>query len=236
MMSCLQQLRKHYKRYRIFLVEDDETIARLIKKHLEKWEYEVSTVQDFGNVLGEFAVCDPQLVLLDIRLPFYNGHYWCTQIRQVSKVPIIFLSSVSDNMNIVMAMNMGADDFIPKPFDLEVLTAKVQALLRRSYDFAGSSSMLEHKGMLLNLSDATILYQEQKVELTKNELKILQTLLENKTQVVTRETLMTRLLESDMYVEENTLSVNVNRLRKKLTSIGLEDSILTKKGIGYQIG
>lgn len=222
--------------YRIFLVEDDETIARLIKKHLEKWEYEVSTVQDFGNVLGEFAVCDPQLVLLDIRLPFYNGHYWCTQIRQVSKVPIIFLSSVSDNMNIVMAMNMGADDFIPKPFDLEVLTAKVQVLLRRSYDFAGSSSMLEHKGMLLNLSDATILYQEQKVELTKNELKILQTLIENKTQVVTRETLMTRLWESDMYVDENTLSVNVNRLRKKLTSIGLEDSILTKKGIGYQIG
>lgn len=222
--------------YRIFLVEDDETIARLIKKHLEKWKYEVSTVQDFGNVLGEFAVCDPQLVLLDIRLPFYNGHYWCTQIRQVSKVPIIFLSSVSDNMNIVMAMNMGADDFIPKPFDLEVLTAKVQALLRRSYDFAGSSSMLEHKGMLLNLSDATLLYQEQKVELTKNELKILQTLIENKMQVVTRETLMTRLWESDMYVDENTLSVNVNRLRKKLTSIGLEDSILTKKGIGYQIG
>lgn len=217
-------------------MEDDETIARLIKKHLEKWEYEVSTVQDFGNVLGEFAVCDPQLVLLDIRLPFYNGHYWCTQIRQVSKVPIIFLSSVSDNMNIVMAMNMGADDFIPKPFDLEVLTAKVQALLRRSYNFAGSSSMLEHKGMLLNLSDATLLYQEQKVELTKNELKILQTLIENKMQVVTRETLMTRLWESDMYVDENTLSVNVNRLRKKLTSIGLEDSILTKKGIGYQIG
>lgn len=222
--------------YRIFLVEDDETIARLIKKHLEKWEYEVSTVQDFGNVLGEFAACDPQLVLLDIRLPFYNGYHWCTQIRQASKVPIIFLSSVSDNMNIVMAMNMGADDFIPKPFDLEVLTAKVQALLRRSYDFAGSSSMLEHKGMLLNLSDATLLYQEQKVELTKNELKILQTLIENKTQVVTREMLMTRLWESDMYVDENTLSVNVNRLRKKLTSIGLEDSILTKKGIGYQIG
>lgn len=222
--------------YRLFLVEDDETIARLIKKHLEKWEYEVSTVQDFGNVLGEFAACDPQLVLLDIRLPFYNGYHWCTQIRQVSKVPIIFLSSVSDNMNIVMAMNMGADDFIPKPFDLEVLTAKVQALLRRSYDFAGSSSMLEHKGMLLNLSDATLLYQEQKVELTKNELKILQTLIENKTQVVTRETLMTRLWESDMYVDENTLSVNVNRLRKKLTSIGIADSILTKKGIGYQIG
>ena len=222
--------------YRIFCVEDDETIGKMIKKHLEKWNFEVHVAEDLSQIMTEFAAFDPQLVLMDIRLPFYNGYYWCTEIRKVSKVPVIFLSSVADNMNIVMAMNMGGDDFIPKPFDLEVLTAKIQALLRRSYDFAGSSSMLEHKGMLLNLSDATLLYQEQKVELTKNELKILQTLIENKMQVVTRETLMTRLWESDMYVDENTLSVNVNRLRKKLTSIGLEDSILTKKGIGYQIG
>ena len=191
---------------------------------------------DLRNVLSEFAEFSPHIVLMDIMLPFYSGFYWCSEIRKVSKVPIVFISSASDNMNIVMAMNMGGDDFVCKPFDMSVLVAKVQAMLRRSYDFAGSSSMLEHKGMLLNLSDATLLYQEQKVELTKNELKILQTLIENKTQVVTRETLMTRLWESDMYVDENTLSVNVNRLRKKLTSIGLEDSILTKKGIGYQIG
>ena len=217
-------------------MEDDETIARLIKKHLEKWEYEVSTVQDFGNVLGEFAACDPQLVLLDIRLPFYNGYHWCTQIRQVSKVPIIFLSSVSDNMNIVMAMNMGADDFIPKPFDLEVLTAKVQALLRRSYDFAGSSSMLEHKGAVLKLLDASLIWNGQQIELTKNELKILQTLMEHKEKIVSREELMEKLWESDAYVDENTLSVNVNRLRKKLSSVGLDDFILTKKGIGYRIG
>ena len=154
--------------YRIFLVEDDETIARLIKKHLEKWEYEVSTVQDFGNVLSEFAACDPQLVLLDIRLPFYNGHHWCTQIRQVSKVPIIFLSSVSDNMNIVMAMNMGGDEFIEKPFDLNVVTAKVQAVLRRAYALQGTANIIEHGEMLLNLGDASLTIAGQKIELTKN--------------------------------------------------------------------
>ena len=222
--------------YRILIIEDDFTMAEAMKKQIESWGNEVRLVLDFQNVIHEFIEYDPHMVLIDIMLPFFNGYHWCSEIRKISDIPVIFISSASDNMNIIMAMNMGADDFIPKPFDLEVLTAKVQALLRRSYDFAGSSSMLEHKGMLLNLSDATILYQEQKVELTKNELKILQTLIENKTQVVTRETLMTRLWESDMYVDENTLSVNVNRLRKKLTSIGLEDSILTKKGIGYQIG
>ena len=222
--------------YRILIIEDDFTMAEAMKKQIESWGNEVRLVSDFQNVIHEFIEYDPHMVLIDIMLPFFNGYHWCSEIRKISNVPVIFISSASDNMNIIMAMNMGADDFIPKPFDLEVLTAKVQALLRRSYDFAGSSSMLEHKGMLLNLSDATLLYQEKKVELTKNELKILQTLIENKTQVVTRETLMTRLWESDMYVDENTLSVNVNRLRKKLTSIGLEDSILTKKGIGYQIG
>lgn len=173
---------------------------------------------------------------MDIRLPFYNGYYWCTEIRKVSKVPVIFLSSVADNMNIVMAMNMGGDDFIPKPFDLEVLTAKIQALLRRSYDFAESSSMLEHKGAVLKLLDASLIWNGQQIELTKNELKILQTLMEHKEKIVSREELMEKLWESDAYVDENTLSVNVNRLRKKLSSVGLDDFILTKKGIGYRIG
>lgn len=186
--------------------------------------------------MTEFAAFDPQLVLMDIRLPFYNGYYWCTEIRKVSKVPVIFLSSVADNMNIVMAMNMGGDDFIPKPFDLEVLTAKIQALLRRSYDFAGSSSMLEHKGAVLKLLDASLIWNGQQIELTKNELKILQTLMEHKEKIVSREELMEKLWESDAYVDENTLSVNVNRLRKKLSSVGLDDFILTKKGIGYRIG
>ena len=222
--------------YRIFIVEDDSTIARLVKQHLEKWEYEVYIAQDFANIMTEFAQTDPQLVLMDIRLPFFNGYHWCTQIRNVSKVPIIFLSSVSDNMNIVMAVNMGADDFVAKPFDLEVLTVKIQALLRRSYDFAGNSSVLEHRGLLLNLSDATAIYEGNRVELTKNEVRILQILFENKNKIVTRDALMTKLWESDSYVDENTLSVNVNRLRKKLAEIGLENFIITKKGIGYRIG
>ena len=160
---------------------------------------------------GEFA---PELVLLDISLPFFNGYHWCSEIRKISKVPVIFLSSAADNMNIVMAVNMGADDFIPKPFDLEVLTVKIQAMLRRSYDFAGTGSMLEHKGAILNLNETTLTYQEQKIELTKNEFRILEILMENKEKVVSRETLMTKLWESDNYVDENTLSVNVNRLRK----------------------
>lgn len=221
--------------YRIFIVEDDSTIARLVKQHLEKWEYEVYIAQDLANIMTEFAQTDPQLVLMDIRLPFFNGYHWCTQIRNVSKVPIIFLSSVSDNMNIVMAVNMGADDFVAKPFDLEVLTVKIQALLRRSYDFAGNSSVLEHRGLLLNLSDATAIYEGNRVELTKNEVRILQILFENKNKIVTRDALMTKLWESDSYVDENTLSVNINRLRKKLSAMGLEDFIVTKKGIGYKL-
>ena len=222
--------------YKIFLVEDDETIAKMVKNHLEKWDYEVRIAQKFDRIMAEFADYEPQLVLMDIGLPFYNGYHWCTQIRKVSNVPVVFLSSAADNMNIVMAMNMGADDFIAKPFDMQVLTVKIQAILRRSYDFAGNSSVLEHKGAMLNISEAELSYEGESLELTKNELKILQTLFENKASIVTRDTLMTKLWESDTYVDENTLSVNVNRLRKKLASIGLSDFIITKKGIGYKLG
>lgn len=222
--------------YKIFMVEDDEIIARSIREHLQAWNYDVCCVEDFSNVVAEFVRFDPQLVLMDITLPFFNGYHWCSEIRKISKVPVIFLSSAADNMNIVMAVNMGADDFIPKPFDLEVLTVKIQAMLRRSYDFAGTGSMLEHKGAILNLNETTLTYQEQKIELTKNEFRILEILMENKEKVVSRETLMTKLWESDNYVEENTLSVNVNRLRKKLEALGLEEFILTKKGIGYRLG
>lgn len=222
--------------YKIFMVEDDEIIARSIREHLQAWNYDVCCVEDFSNVVAEFVRFDPQLVLMDITLPFFNGYHWCSEIRKISKVPVIFLSSAADNMNIVMAVNMGADDFIPKPFDLKVLTVKIQAMLRRSYDFAGTGSMLEHKGAILNLNETTLTYQEQKIELTKNEFRILEILMENKEKVVSRETLMTRLWESDNYVDENTLSVNVNRLRKKLEALGLEEFILTKKGIGYRLG
>ena len=222
--------------YKIFMVEDEEIIARSIREHLQAWNYDVCCVEDFSNVVAEFVRFDPQLVLMDITLPFFNGYHWCSEIRKISKVPVIFLSSAADNMNIVMAVNMGADDFIPKPFDLEVLTVKIQAMLRRSYDFAGTGSMLEHKGAILNLNETTLTYQEQKIELTKNEFRILEILMENKEKVVSRETLMTKLWESDNYVDENTLSVNVNRLRKKLEALGLEEFILTKKGIGYRLG
>lgn len=218
------------------MVEDDEIIARSIREHLQAWNYDVCCVEDFSNVVAEFVRFDPQLVLMDITLPFFNGYHWCSEIRKISKVPVIFLSSAADNMNIVMAVNMGADDFIPKPFDLEVLTVKIQAMLRRSYDFAGTGSMLEHKGAILNLNETTLTYQEQKIELTKNEFRILEILMENKEKVVSRETLMTKLWESDNYVDENTLSVNVNRLRKKLEALGLEEFILTKKGIVYRLG
>ena len=222
--------------YRLFIVEDDPGIANAVAAQAQAWNLQTHIVSDFGNVMHEFAEFSPHIVLLDIMLPFFDGYHWCSEIRRVSKVPIIFISSAADNMNIVMAVNMGADDFIPKPFDLEVLTVKIQAMLRRSYDFAGTGSMLEHKGAILNLNETTLTYQEQKIELTKNEFRILEILMENKEKVVSRETLMTKLWESDNYVDENTLSVNVNRLRKKLEALGLEEFILTKKGIGYRLG
>jgi DNA-binding response OmpR family regulator len=221
--------------YRIFIVEDDAAMAETMARHLENWGNQVHIVEDFQNVLGEFAAFDPQLVLLDVMLPFYNGYHWCSEIRRRSNVPVVFLSSASDNMNIVMAMNMGGDDFIAKPVDLNVMMAKLQAVLRRAYDMPGEIPTLEHRGAVLNLNDTTLDYQGEKIELTKNEYRILQTLLENKGKVVSRDTLMTRLWQMDSYVEENTLTVNVNRLRKKLEQAGLCDFIATKVGSGYII-
>lgn len=221
--------------YRIYIVEDDSTIAAAIARQMESWGYEVRCTQDFQNVLGEFTEFAPQLVLLDISLPFFNGYHWCSEIRRVSKIPIIFISSVSDNMNIVMAMHMGGDDFIAKPFDLNVLLAKIQALLRRTYDFGRESGLLSHREAFLNTSDASLTYQGEKIDLTKNEYRILLTLMEQKGKVVSRETLMQRLWESDSFVDENTLTVNVTRLRKKLDGAGLADFITTKKGMGYLI-
>ena len=221
--------------YRIIIVEDDSTIAEALKRHLEGWDYETVIAEDFKNIMAEFTRVEPDLVLLDIGLPFYNGFYWCTQIRQVSDVPIIFISSASDNMNIVMAMNMGGDEFIEKPFDLHVVTAKVQALLRRTYSYRGSASLMEYKGCILNLADATVTYQDRKTDLTKNEFKIFQCLLENAGKIVTRDEIIARLWESDAFIDENTLTVNVARLRKKLAQIGLEEAVVTKKGIGYMV-
>lgn len=221
--------------YRILLVEDDGTICERISNHLQRWGYEVESVKDFGNVLADFARFNPQLVLMDIGLPFYNGYYWCGEIRKVSKVPILFLSSASDNMNIIMAVNMGGDDFIAKPFDLEVLAAKIQAVLRRAYSFQESSSLLEYGGVILNMTDMSFLYKGEKRELSKNEFRILQILFENAGNAVTREEIMRRLWDDECFVDDNTLTVNVNRLRKVLEGAGLRDFILTKKGVGYQL-
>ncbi|HQA56701.1 MAG TPA: response regulator transcription factor [Acetivibrio sp.] len=221
--------------HKILIIEDDTTIANIIGEHLASWGMETRCVTDFQNVLSDFAEFSPHLVLIDISLPFYNGYHWCSEIRKISKVPIIFISSASDNMNIVMAINMGADDFIAKPFDLTVLVAKVQALLRRTYDFTYGTDVLEHKGVILNLSDCSLMYQGNKLELTRNEQRILQVLLEQKGKVVSRDTLMYRLWETDDFIDENTLTVNITRLRKKLAGVGIEEFIITKKGMGYVV-
>ena len=219
--------------YKILIVEDDSGIAGAIKSQAEQWELEAHCVQNFRNVLAEFAEVNPHLVLMDISLPFFNGYHWCSEIRRVSKVPIIFISSASDNMNIIMAMNMGGDDFIAKPFDQSVLMAKIQALLRRTYDFGAGVPVLEHRGLMLNTGDNTLTFQGERMELSKNEYRILLALMEAKGKVVSREKLMERLWETDCFVDENTLTVNVNRLRKKLDSIGLREFIKTKFGVGY---
>ena len=221
--------------HKILIVEDDLVIAEAIRRHMETWGVDAKCAADFRNVLSECVSFDPHLVLLDISLPFYNGYHWCKEIRKLSKIPVIFLSSAADNMNIVMAMNMGGDDFIAKPFDLNVLTAKVQAMLRRTYDFAGQMHILEHRGALLNTGDATLAYHGQKIELSKNEYKILLLLMENKGKTVRRDTIMLRLWETDSFVDENTLTVNIARLRKKLESAGLVDFIATRKGLGYLV-
>lgn len=219
--------------YKLMIIEDDPGIADAVKKQAELWELEVHITENFRAVMAEFAEVQPHIALIDISLPFFNGYHWCSEIRRISKVPLIFISSASDNMNIVMAMNMGADDFIAKPFDQSVLIAKIQALLRRTYDFAASVPVIEHRGAFLNTGDSTLMYGDERISLTKNEYRILLCLMENKGRVVSREKLMERLWETDLFVDENTLTVNIGRLRKKLDSVGLENFIATKFGVGY---
>lgn len=222
-------------RYRILIVEDDPGIAEAIAQQAKLWDLDIKCVENFRTVMEDFSEYNPHLVLLDISLPFFNGYHWCGEIRKISNVPILFLSSASDNMNIVMAMNMGADDFIVKPFDQSVLMAKIQAMLRRTYDFAVFTPILEHRGARLHTGDNSLTYEGQQISLTKNEYRILLTLMENKGKVVSREKLMERLWETDSFIDENTLTVNVNRLRKKLHAAGLTDFITTKFGVGYLI-
>ena len=219
--------------HKILLVEDDEVIRQQVKKMLEQWGYEVVLVEDFMEVLSLFVKEEPHLVLMDIGLPLFNGYHWCQEIRKVSKVPIMFLSSRDQAMDIVMAINMGGDDFVTKPFDQNVLLAKIQRLLRRSYEFGKDQSLLEYMGVILNLKAMDLVYQGEVVSLTKNEFQILQVLFERSGNIVSREDLMKELWNSDFFIDDNTLSVNVARLRKKLEAVGLKDFIETKKGVGY---
>ena len=221
--------------YRILIVEDDPGIAAAIAQQARSWDLDVKCVENFRTVMEDFSEYNPHLVLLDISLPFFNGYHWCGELRKVSNIPILFISSASDNMNIVMAMNMGADDFIVKPFDQSVLMAKIQAMLRRTYDFASYTPILEHRSARLHTGDNSLTYEGQEISLTKNEYRILLTLMENKGKVVSREKLMERLWETDSFIDENTLTVNMNRLRKKLHAVGLTDFIATKFGVGYLI-
>ena len=222
--------------YRVLIVEDDRGIAESVREAAAAWGFDARCAENFRDVTGEFAAFAPHLVLMDIGLPFFDGYYWCREIRRASSVPIIFLSSANDNMNIVMAMNMGGDDFIAKPFDLSVLIAKMQALLRRAYDFTPAAPEMEHRGARLDTGAQALVYGGEKIPLSKNEYRILFSLMEAGGKVVSREKLMEKLWETDSFVDENALTVNVNRLRKKLDAAGLPGFIATKFGVGYQVG
>ena len=219
--------------HKILLVEDDQVIRQQVGKLLSEWGFEVVLVEDFMEVLALFVQSKPHLVLMDIGLPLFNGYHWCQEIRKISQVPIMFLSSRDQAMDIVMAINMGADDFVTKPFDQQVLLAKVQGLLRRSYEFGRDESLLEYAGVILNTKSMDLHYQGEILSLTKNEFQILRVLFEHAGNIVARDDLMRELWNSDFFIDDNTLSVNVARLRKKLEEQGLADFIETKKGIGY---
>ena len=221
--------------YKVMIVEDDEIISNSIAGYLNKWQYTTHEVSNFQNVITEFVEEKPDIVLMDINLPYFDGYYFCEEIRKISKVPIIFISSASDDMNIVMAMNIGADDFIEKPFKLVVLKAKIEALLRRVYNFNSSNSLIVYKEVIFDINKDEIKYKDNVATLTKNESKILTILLENREKIVSREDIIAALWQSDNFIDENTLSVNVNRLRSKLKDIGIADFIITKKGNGYMV-
>lgn len=221
---------------KIMIVEDDHTIRHLLGDMLEKWNFEVIKLEEFEHVLEAFLNEKPHLLLLDINLPFFNGFHWCNKIREVSQVPIIFISSRNTAMDMVMAMNMGGDDFIQKPFDTDVLLAKINALLRRSYSYTDTEpNVLEHEGIILNLKDWKLLYGDKNVELTKTEFLILKLLLQNKGSVVNRKKIMRSLWKDENFVDDNTLTVNIARLRKKIDELGKKNFITTKKGEGYII-
>lgn len=222
-------------RFKIFLIEDDEVIAKSLKKFLENWSYELYLAKDFENVFDEYIAINPDLVLVDISLPFFNGYYWCEQIRKVSNLPIIFISSADENLNKIMAMNMGADDYITKPFDLELLLAKIKALLRRSYEYKEISNNIAYKDVIIDRDKMLLIFDEQEISLSKNEYLILEMMFKYPEKIFKREEIMDKIWQTDEFIDDNTLTVNIMRLRKKLEDIGLKDFIKTKKKVGYYI-
>lgn len=222
-------------RFKIFLIEDDEIIAKSLKKFLENWSYDVYLADDFEKVFDQYKNIDPAIVLIDISLPFFNGYYWCEEIRKVSNVPIIFISSADENLNKIMAMNMGADDYITKPFDLELLLAKIKALLRRSYEYTDSLDNIAYKDIIIDRDKMLLIFEGGEISLTKNEYLILEMMFAQPQKVFRREEFMDKIWQTDEFIDDNTLTVNIMRLRKKLENIGLNDFIKTKKKVGYYI-
>jgi len=222
--------------YKLLIVEDDKSLCDNIEEVILKWGFDTASIENFENILEEFAKYKPHLVIMDINLPCFDGFYWCKKIRDISKVPIIFLSSRDSNMDIIMAVNMGGDDFVTKPFSIDILLAKIQAIIRRTYSYGkNEGQIIECDGAILNINDGTLTYNDKEIELTKNEFKILQLLMKNKGKIISRDRIMRVLWESEYFISENTLTVNVNRLRKKLEEIGLKDFILTKRSQGYMV-
>jgi DNA-binding response OmpR family regulator len=220
----------------ILLVEDDLDLSKQLLLSLNKWGFSVELIDDFSNIIEEFSEKKPSLIIMDVNLPYYDGFYWCEKIRVISKIPIIFLSSRDSNMDLIMGINNGGDDYITKPFSIEVLITKINALLRRSYDYAFSDSIIYYNDTILDIDKCTFKYKENTVELTKNEMKILSILIKNKGKVVSRDKIMMRLWNDDEFVSDNTLTVNVTRLRGRLKDeLGLNNFIKTKKGIGYMV-
>lgn len=219
----------------IFIIEDDNALSREVSLILSKWGYSVCEIKNFENIINEVLECNPKLILMDINLPCYDGFYWCSQIRNFLKVPIIFISSRDNDMDIIMSINMGGDDYITKPFSPQVLVAKIQAILRRTYSYNNDlkSDIIKFKDITLNIVEGKVYFKDENVDLTKNELKIMNILMNNQEKIVSREEIIEELWDTDEFISENTLTVNVNRLRKKLDSIGLNDFIETKKGQGY---
>lgn len=224
--------------FKILIVEDDKEIRKSLSEHISKWGYDVKDIENekLDDILSEFIKYDPHLVLLDINLPCFDGFYWCRKIRDISKAPIIFISSRDANMDIIMAMNLGGDDFVQKPFSIDVLLAKIQALLRRTYDYKDdNNTIIKYKDIILDLNKHVIQYKNNEIELTKNEFKILHILLKYQGNILSKSFIMKQLWKNETFINENALAVNINRLRNKLKNIGISDYIQTKIGQGYVI-